>query len=492
MDHASAKEFTCDSIANPYLDVHKAMTKEIRGLIPPWWVQRPENLLLNPKSVTMTKIAKASVLNCMQFPQNPSASLVRALMDLVDLEGGNEFKTVRDGEGDRGGAKCMLLMTNNYLAYYLPPQSLQPKNALRIVPTVTYWHEDTMWWQDASTSNVATYTIPLKIAIVLEARGDRRDGAFYRLGFKDQVAFADMIAYCIGTSHARLGPLPDRRDWGSVNPVLLMEDRYKPSTGKTRFSHMITSRGVLSAMSGKDDRCYHEVFLPGRPGHTEQLLRGVGKIARYARPSGKPKISLRALWYLPVELCSASAIKAYGTFLQTLVKTSLGYAYLSSPKHEGCGLCWARRGNVYAPKGGGERVSAIDKTPYAVNKCVTLPNCCKADAWGTRPFRYILTHNAEGIEDPGFEGLEQVSVGLSSIPILSDLTSLGPECHEEVQDDRVSEAKAEAEKLWGVPVTVERFCASQYPCPLHSRVHRHFKLRAAVTCEGIVPICFVA
>ncbi|KAJ8411157.1 hypothetical protein AAFF_G00171630 [Aldrovandia affinis] len=164
MDHASAKEFTCDSVANLYLDIHKAMTKEIRGLIPPWWVQWPENLLLNPKSVTMTKIAKASVLNCMQFPQNPSASLVRALMDLVDLEAGNEFKTVRDGEGDRGGVKCVLLMTNNYLAYYLPPQSLQPKNALRIVPTVTYWHEDTMWWQDASTSNVATYTVPLNIA----------------------------------------------------------------------------------------------------------------------------------------------------------------------------------------------------------------------------------------------------------------------------------------------------------------------------------------
>ncbi|KAK2814235.1 hypothetical protein Q5P01_000682 [Channa striata] len=60
--------------------------------------------------------------------------------------------------------------------------------------------------------------------------------------------------------------------WGSINPVLLMEDPVDRDTGKVVRRYTVTSRGHLSTLArnsalenASDAPCYNEVFLPGRP-----------------------------------------------------------------------------------------------------------------------------------------------------------------------------------------------------------------------------------
>ncbi|KAK2812100.1 hypothetical protein Q5P01_000099 [Channa striata] len=69
------------------------------------------------------------------------------------------------------------------------------------------------------------------------------------------------------------GPFACRlRRWGSINPVLLMEDPVDRDTGKVVRRYTVTSRGHLSTLARNsalenpsDAPCYNEVFLPGRP-----------------------------------------------------------------------------------------------------------------------------------------------------------------------------------------------------------------------------------
>lgn len=87
-----------------------------------------------------------------------------------------------------------------------------------------------------------------------------------------EVNFNDLVNYCLNRTSPSVGPLPARERWGSINPVLLMEDPVDRDTGKVVRRYTVTSRGHLSTLArnsalenASDAPCYNEVFLPGRP-----------------------------------------------------------------------------------------------------------------------------------------------------------------------------------------------------------------------------------
>lgn len=273
---------------------------------------------------------------------------------------------------------------------------------------------------------------------------------------------------------------------------------------------------------------------PGEGPNLRELAKGVGKIAVYTRTSAaKSKLSMRMLWYLPAELCSLHGIEAYGPLLEAMEQTSLGYALLSYPSEAGsCGLCeladsltrggeGVSSGSKYLrvhPDRSAGRSSSIDKSPYFFRKSVRLPNCYKDGS----AFEYVDTFNKPDIEDSRSESPLSLSVGLSSNPVMNDVTCLGPRFCDVLRNaesstgvalgsgQRVlpeqafvtSEARRLSE-LWHVPVIVKTtgsglICvqatekSTSYPCPIHNRVHSKARLGALVFERHSKPKCFVA
>lgn len=415
----------------------------------------------------------------------------------------------------------------------------------------------------------------------------------YSVHLGQGVTFDDLITYCVTRDpDAQMATLPLRREWGSVNPVLLMADACDPRTGKTAYSYVVTSRGYLSELNARP--CYNEIFLPNRPvtrlnldvdmkccalcrdryttnadddtkrrfggamansmllmiaeallsmtkssapspqrdvpGAVDlrELIRNIGKLSVYMRPSPtKNKLSLRMLWYLPMELCSARGIEAYKPLLREMEMASLRYALLSYPEDlRSCGLCTLSKtlaqqtGSARCLRVTGDaqpkRLSAVDRAPYALRKSVRLPNCCKEST----VFEYVDTFNDQvKLPGSGFDDHLCLSVGLSSNPVGQDVTFLGDRFSSILQEtqpcitvacnssdapdlDHVSSEAARLIVLWGVPVTVKKtgtglFCvqatekSTAYPCPKHNRVHSNCKLSALVFATQTVYKCFV-
>lgn len=430
---------------------------------------------------------------------------------------------------------------------------------------------------------------------VLTDRSNSYSGSF-TVHVGQDVTFDDLFNYCVTRTAGPVCGLPPRKEWGSVNPVLLMEDPVDPTTGNTVRRYTITSRGHLSSESSNHGSmpCYNEVFLTGRPvsrlnldvdlkcckqcnarlvtqasprtkrkvakalvtslllvimeallhlanvtpnqlfssHHIDDFIKALGKVAVYIRSShGKNKLSLRMLWYLPLELCTLHGIEAYKALLKEMENRSLGYVLLSYPKDsDSCGLC--DLGACLRQTSGGSkclklgshdtnasRSSAIDRAPYSFRKSVRLPNCYKEDS----RFEYISTFNMQhDIDNPGSDDPMSLSVGLSSNPILGDVTCLGSmfygllqfqvpqqaisfnfeeEEEEEPDQTKVSREAQRLMSLWGVPVTVRKtgsglFCVqakakSMFPCPIHNRVHSTCKLAALVFATCTKYKCFV-
>lgn len=404
------------------------------------------------------------------------------------------------------------------------------------------------------------------------------------------VCFNDLVEYCVNRTAGPLGSLPARKEWGAVNPVLLMEDH---SEGVR--SYTVTSRGHVSSLKQNTrDRlfCFNEIFLPGRPvsrlnldvdlkccaaccakfnaasntttptrlvkamgtslilvilesltlmgcikpkdittsHRLDEYSKNVGKIGIYMRPSRGPKykISLRMLWYLPVDLCSVHGIQVYHKLLDTMERVSLRYALLSFPV-DVCGLC-VLSASKHQTGGGGPRTlkiprnsdttqrrSAIDKAPYCIRKCVRLPNCAKDG----RVFQYIYTIN-DNEGELGFDDPLSLSVGLSSNPINAGVAymnlckgttspplaltvrrnSMNKQLDTTVTEDHIQTESTRLMGLWKVPVVVkmlnsgvtcvEATAKSEYPCPKHRRIHSNCKLAALVFATRTVYKCFVA
>lgn len=262
----------------------------------------------------------------------------------------------------------------------------------------------------------------------------------------------------------------------------------------------------------------------------KELVRNIGKVSVYIRSSPiKNKLSLRMLWYLPMELCSIRGIEAYKPLLQEMEKMSLRYVLLSYPEESrSCGLCelskviarGAAANNVRCLRVTGDvrqkRLSAVDKAPYALRKSVRLPNCYKENI----RFEYVETFNDQvNLPGSGFDDHLSLSVGLSSNPIAEDVTFLGEHFNDILEErklsftigfevdatpnlERVHNEAARLMSLWGVPATIRKtgtglFCvqatekSTTYPCPKHNRVHSNCKLSALVFATQTVHKCFV-
>ena len=412
---------------------------------------------------------------------------------------------------------------------------------------------------------------------------DTQIGAEYRVKLMGDVDFDYLISYCTRADVMGRGGLPHRNMWGTVNPVLIMDDNLLAQEKKPTY--LVTSRANLSQLvHPRDGVFYNEVFLPGRPvsrlnldidlkccsvHHKHLSVKGneeskfklgrliaislisaitevlnsmcpprqlnyqdVGKVAVYTRESRKIKLSLRMLWYLPVELCSLNGINAYQSLLKKLSCRALRYELLSYPITDNptlstCSMCniVQTRANVRNIDFGSEsllvssakmiRESAVDVGPYSTRKCVRLPNCCKREVHGTAAFKYVATFNTK-YPDTHSESPVSVSTGLSSNRILPDVTSLGSGFDNVIcgsdgvpamlstvahNTERVRQVQIALEKQWRVPTRVSRLSSgmsivratqsSKSKCPVHDKVHTSAPLGAFVMHNGMVKYhCF--
>lgn len=71
----------------------------------------------SPKNIYKT-IRDMVINQSEKLQQNPSPSLLLALMDLVEMEGGNDFVSMPNV--DRAGLKDVLLAYGNYMTFYVP------------------------------------------------------------------------------------------------------------------------------------------------------------------------------------------------------------------------------------------------------------------------------------------------------------------------------------------------------------------------------------
>ncbi|KAE8280247.1 hypothetical protein D5F01_LYC20801 [Larimichthys crocea] len=92
--------------------------------------------------------------------QKPSLSLLLVLMDLVDMEGGNDFESI--ASVDKAGVKHVLLAYRNYMSFYIPKKELMCTTGKKVVPVVTQYSEKHHFFHcDKPRSMVGTYVVSL-------------------------------------------------------------------------------------------------------------------------------------------------------------------------------------------------------------------------------------------------------------------------------------------------------------------------------------------
>ncbi|KAE8277611.1 hypothetical protein D5F01_LYC24396 [Larimichthys crocea] len=92
--------------------------------------------------------------------QKPSLSLLLALMDLVDMEVGDDFESV--ASVDKAGVKHVLLAYRNYMSFYIPKKELMCTTGKKVVPVVTQYSEKHHFFhRDKPRSMVGTYVVLL-------------------------------------------------------------------------------------------------------------------------------------------------------------------------------------------------------------------------------------------------------------------------------------------------------------------------------------------
>ncbi|XP_044069418.1 uncharacterized protein LOC122884086 [Siniperca chuatsi] len=92
--------------------------------------------------------------------QKPSVLLLRALMDLVDIQGGNDFDSI--ASVDKAGIKHLLLGCGKYTAFYIPNKELVSPNGKKVIPVVTQYSEThNLIFYDSSRSMIGTYIVEM-------------------------------------------------------------------------------------------------------------------------------------------------------------------------------------------------------------------------------------------------------------------------------------------------------------------------------------------
>lgn len=110
-----------------------------------------------PKNIYKTIRSKV-IRDADAIQQKPSRSLLLALMDLVDIEGGNDFESM--ASVDKAGLKHVLLAYSNYTTFYIPNKELISANGKKVIPVVTQYSEKhNLVYYDSSRSMIGTYTV---------------------------------------------------------------------------------------------------------------------------------------------------------------------------------------------------------------------------------------------------------------------------------------------------------------------------------------------
>ena len=106
--------FSCKSTEGHFEEVVNLMMSGKHQLVDREKQFKPKTICRTIKDVLIKDIGA--------IQQRPSKSLLLALMDLVDIEGGNEFESVINR--DKAGIKSVLLAGGNYTMLYIPQKEL--------------------------------------------------------------------------------------------------------------------------------------------------------------------------------------------------------------------------------------------------------------------------------------------------------------------------------------------------------------------------------
>lgn len=111
------------------------------------------------KPKTIYKIIRNMVIkDAITIQQQPSRSLLLALMDLVDIESGRCLESMADV--DKAGLKHVILAYGNYRTFYIPTKELISTKGKKVIPVVTqYSDKHNFFYCDSSRSMIGTYTV---------------------------------------------------------------------------------------------------------------------------------------------------------------------------------------------------------------------------------------------------------------------------------------------------------------------------------------------
>lgn len=152
-----SQSFTCDDTTGLFDQVARSMSVKSSMLSGKGMVQQ-----LQQK--TTQKLIRDMVIDDIgSFKQNPSRALLRALMDIVDIEA-NELECM--STYDRAGMKQLLLSLTNYTLFYIPSNELKATaDNKKIIPVVTVWSQKNAALElhlcDRPRSMLGTYTVEL-------------------------------------------------------------------------------------------------------------------------------------------------------------------------------------------------------------------------------------------------------------------------------------------------------------------------------------------
>ncbi|KAI4792864.1 hypothetical protein KUCAC02_033059 [Chaenocephalus aceratus] len=122
------------------------------------------------RSTTVHRIIRSMAIEDSEaIPQTPSKSLLLALMDLVDIQGGNELDSIAGI--DKAGVKHALLAQRNYTGLYIPKKALLRADGKRVIPVVTqYSGKKHFVYCDRNRSMIGTYLVRIPTTGDLERR----------------------------------------------------------------------------------------------------------------------------------------------------------------------------------------------------------------------------------------------------------------------------------------------------------------------------------
>lgn len=124
-------------LTSDYKDVFSCESKQ--GLFAKVDLMMCKQVAPSEREKTYKTIRSMVIRDADTIQPHSSRSLLLALMDLVNIEGGNDFGSM--ASVDKAGLKHVLLAYGNYMAFYIPNKDLISTNVKKVIPVVTQYSE---------------------------------------------------------------------------------------------------------------------------------------------------------------------------------------------------------------------------------------------------------------------------------------------------------------------------------------------------------------